>query len=166
MDIFREIEQIYKDNYDYLNRFLLRMTKDEQLSEDIVQETFTKILIRPNDISNVRNMRSWLTVVARNTLIDFFNKSKDEVLADGDILYNLLVDAKEPSNIVIKDMKIEQYLSTIPKDEKLVFIAREYYGYTYKEMGILFDLPVSTIKSRLFRVRRKLIQRAEGRRKK
>ncbi|MEB3752711.1 RNA polymerase sigma factor [Geobacillus icigianus] len=73
-DAFSLIEDVYKEHYLYLKRFLLKITSDEKLIEDVIQEVFSKMLLNPEKILEVKYIRSWLMVSTRNLLIDHFRK--------------------------------------------------------------------------------------------
>jgi len=49
-------------------------------------------------------------------------------------------------------------LGKLSDTDKAIILAKEYYGYDYKEISDLLDIPVPTLKSKVFRMRKKLIQ--------
>lgn len=162
-NIFRMIEDEYKMNYSYLKNFLLKLTRDENLSEDIVQEVFTKLINDPEKLLEIKYTKSWLVSVAKNTLIDHFRKKSPTLLKDDDIVNDLLVDNMDPETKILNNEIIKMSLNKLTIDERNLFLAREYYGYSYEDISVLLDLPATTIKSRLFRIRKKIVQHYEGR---
>ncbi len=53
------IEEIYNEHYVYLRNFLIGLTKSDLIADDIIQELFTKILISPSSVTEVKYIRSW-----------------------------------------------------------------------------------------------------------
>jgi RNA polymerase sigma-70 factor, ECF subfamily len=155
------IEEEYEKNYSYLKHFLLKLTRDEQLSEDIIQEVFSRMLRNPEKILEVKYIRTWLVSVAKNLVIDHYRKKKPSLMEDGEIISDLLVDTSNPEGLMIQKETIFNALSNIPKLDKTIFLAKEHYGYKYDEIASLLDMPVSSIKSRLFRVRKKILANLE-----
>ncbi|WP_010095567.1 sigma factor [Ornithinibacillus scapharcae] len=82
---FLNLEKIYQENFHYLSSYLINLTSNKQLTEDIIQETFLKLLKSPEKIKQVSYIRSWLVVNVRNTLIDHYRK---KVLASYGMMKN------------------------------------------------------------------------------
>ncbi|REJ16310.1 MAG: hypothetical protein C6W57_09385 [Caldibacillus debilis] len=86
------IEDLYNTHYRYMLNFLLRLTPDRQLAEDIVQEVFSNLLTHPETMLKIRNIQSFLITSARNRLIDHYRKKKRSLLQDGQMMERLLID--------------------------------------------------------------------------
>ena len=71
---FEAIEEIYIAHYPYLRYYLLKLTKDEEVADDIIQKLFSKILKDPARISQVQHIKSWLIKASKNTLLDYYKK--------------------------------------------------------------------------------------------
>lgn len=82
------IERIYKAHYVYLHNFLMGLTKDDELADEIIQELFAKLLLQPQMIQDVGYMKSWLVKSAKNTLIDHYRKKTPDLLDGGNRLSN------------------------------------------------------------------------------
>jgi RNA polymerase sigma-70 factor, ECF subfamily len=160
-NLFSLIENEYTMNYSYLRNFLLKLTHDDKLSEDIVQEVFSRLLKNPETILEVQYMKSWLVSIAKNILIDHYRKKNPTLFKDGEVIGELLVDNLHPEAKMLNREVITTSLANLTHDEKTLFLAREYYGYSYDEISSLMGVPVNTIKSRLFRVRKKLLLNLE-----
>lgn len=62
-DTFSLIEKEYTMNYSYLKNFLVKLTNDQNLAEDVVQEVFSRLLKEPEKILEVQYIKSWLVSV-------------------------------------------------------------------------------------------------------
>jgi len=149
---------MYNAHYVYLRNFLIGLTKNDEAADDIIQELFTKILLSPASISKVNYMKSWLIRGAKNTLLDHYKKKKPELLADENIIESLLIDYYTPEADVTIKRELETTLSKLSTTDKAIIIAKEYYGYEYQEISELLNIPVSTLKSKVFRMRKRMIK--------
>ena len=152
------IEEIYNEHYAYLRNFLIGLTKSDVIADDIIQDFFTKILVSPSVVTEVKYMRSWLITGVKNTLLDYYKKKKPELLQDENIIETLLVDNYTPEVSATINNELETILGKLTTSEKAIIIAKEYYGYDYNEISNLLNIPVSTIKSIVFRMRKRMIK--------
>ncbi|MEK4425815.1 RNA polymerase sigma factor [Solibacillus sp. FSL K6-1523] len=160
MNPFEAIEEIYIAYYPYLRNYLLKLTKDEGVADDIIQELFSKILKDPAKISQVQHMKSWLIKASKNTLLDYYKKKKPELLHDENLIEDLLVNYQTPESKAVMDAQIEAVLKNLSKRDRSIVLAKFYYGYSYEEISELLNISISTIKSTVFRIRK---QMAKGR---
>jgi RNA polymerase sigma-70 factor (ECF subfamily) len=84
-DLLMELYQTY---YDPIYRYLLSLTRDSALAEDLTQETFLKAIISLPETHS--NLRAWLYLVAKNLYIDHLRKDRGDVHLD----VQMLRDAK------------------------------------------------------------------------
>ena len=152
------IEEIYNEHYAYLRNFLIGLTKSDVIADDIIQDFFTKILVSPSVVTEVKYMRSWLITGVKNTLLDYYKKKKPELLQDENIIETLLIDNYTPEVSATINNELETILGKLSTSEKAIIIAKEYYGYDYNEISNLLNIPVSTIKSIVFRMRKRMIK--------
>ena len=99
-------------------------------------------------------VRSWIVTSAKNLLIDNYRKKSPSLLKDEEVISNLLVEHHDPEKKYLIKYTIEETLRHFSETDKTIFLAKEYYGYKYKEISALMDMPVSSVKSRIFRVKK------------
>lgn len=150
------IEGIYKEHYVYLKRILVRLTKDHDLSDDIIQEVFAKILKNPSIVLEVTYMKSWLVKVAKNTLINYYKKKKPQLLKDESTLGNLLINNLSAEQEMMISSQLEEILSKLSPTDRTILLAKVYYGYDYQEISDLLEIPIPTLKSKVFRMRKQM----------
>jgi RNA polymerase sigma-70 factor (ECF subfamily) len=140
------------------------MTADRMLTDDIIQEVFKKLYGNLDLIRNKQSIQYWLFKTARN---DFFTLSRNTKLKK---LYD---EAEDSDDIEIEDTVsledefehkeltklITDELDKIRIDQREIFILKEYSGLTYKEIASLMQIDIEDVKSRLYKVRQKLIKR-------
>lgn len=152
------VEELYIKHYPYLRNFLIGMTKSDEIADDIIQEVFSKILTNPMRLQKVTYIKSWLVTATRNTLLDYYKKKQPKLLNDEHIIESLLIDHYTPETSLVISQQLESILSSLSMTDQAIILAKEYYGYTYKEMSELFNMHVSTLKSRVFRMKKRIIR--------
>ncbi|MGM9986218.1 MAG: RNA polymerase sigma factor [Bacillaceae bacterium] len=156
INLFEVIEEIYKEHYVYLKNILIGLTKNDEVADDIIQELFAKILKNPSMILEVTYMKSWLVKAARNTLLDYYKKKKPELLKNENSIEVLLINNQSPEVETLINSQLEAVLGKMPILDRTILLAKVYYGYDYQEISDLFDIPVPTLKSKIFRLRKQM----------
>ena len=140
------------DNYsDNLFRFALKHLKNEMTSKDIVQDTFTKVWLKHEEIS-FEKIKSYLFTTAYHAIIDWINKEKRN--GDFDLVKNES-NSFSMSNFDLKSI-LDEALDKLPEIQKSVVLLRDYEGYGYVEIAEITDLSESQVKVYIFRARKTL----------
>ena len=69
---------IWIDLNEELYQFILGKVKDEQTSKDIHQEVFLKVQTKLHQLKHISKLTSWVYQITRNSIIDYYRKTKDE----------------------------------------------------------------------------------------
>ena len=131
--------------------------RDEQRAEDAVQNVFLKLQTGQQNIRNGQSMQSWLFTVAHNEALSDINKKKS-VTADDSIVWE--GDSPE-DELLAKERKelIEIVLQRLHAPYREVIILREYERLSYEEIAGITGTTISSVKSRLFKARKALIEK-------
>jgi RNA polymerase sigma factor (sigma-70 family) len=138
----------YSDN---IFRFALKHLKNEMSAKDIVQETFTKVWIKHEEVS-FEKVKSYLFTTAYHAIIDWIRKEQKS----GDI---------EKTNVDTRSSSIENFdlqaildeaFKKLPEIQKTVVLLRDYEGYNYTEIAEITNLNESQVKVYIFRARKAL----------
>jgi RNA polymerase sigma-70 factor (ECF subfamily) len=149
---------------DALYRVALRLTGDPARAEDLVQDTMLKAYRSWRQYRPGTNAKGWLLTILRNTFINDYRRRKLEPVAmDLEAVepYALPRDAAEAdpegdffSRIV--DEKVLEAIDALPTDFREVLVLSDMEGMSYAEIAETLQVPIGTVKSRLFRARRLL----------
>jgi RNA polymerase sigma-70 factor (ECF subfamily) len=119
---------LYEHHKTHIYRTALRFLKSRPLAEEIVQETFLKVWQKREDMHQVRNLRAYLFVTARNFILQQIEKVARDSMASQEFAHGLTPD----NNIekFISEKQFEQAVNIavdkLPSQQKLVFkMARE-----------------------------------------
>lgn len=136
---------------DNIFRFALKHLRNEMSAKDIVQDTFTKVWIKHDDIS-FEKVKSYLFTTAYHLIIDWVKKEKrngdfESISSDENSVLQDHFDLKEIIN---------KALLRLPEIQKTVVLLRDYEGYNYSEIAEITDLSESQVKVYIFRARKTL----------
>jgi len=136
---------------DHIFRFVLKHIKNEDVAKDIVQDTFTKVWIKKDDIDPAK-AKSYLFTTAHHTLIDYTRRAKPQDDVDA-------IDKEhfeKPYQNMDLQKVLDEALDQLPEIQKTVILLRDYEGYAYDEIGEITGLKESQVKVYIFRARKKL----------
>ena len=141
-----------------LLRFAYKLTADREEANDLLQETSLKAL--DNEDTPDTNFKGWMYTIMRNIFINNYRKVvRDQTFVDQtDNLYHLNMpqDSGFDSTESAYDMKeIHKVVNALPKDYRIPF-AMYVSGFKYREIADKLNLPLGTVKSRIFFTRQKL----------
>ena len=141
-------DTLYRETAPRLRVFLRSLLGGEQEAEDVMQETFTQIWRRPHRFDPERGSpRAYLFGVARRQAADWRRKQKapDE----------LGIDPPAPGRVEIASM-VTEALSRLAVEHRTLLWLREVEGQSYEELATILEVPLGTVRSRLFAAREAL----------
>lgn len=145
----KAISLLYEHYGDTLYGIALKVVRDEELAQDVLQESFVKIW-RKSDTYDATKAKlfTWLFRITRNTAIDKLRslntKSDKEIQMDVSDVYNVGIESIKPEFIDVKEN-----LDKIELKYQVVLDALFFQGMTQQEASDELDIPLGTIKSRL-----------------
>lgn len=147
-----------------LFNYIIKMIPDRMTGEDILQDVFLKFYQNIDSIKNKNSILFWLFTTARNEIYMYYRSKKIKAdqfnVEDSDALE--IKNNNNPADIFdLKEMKeiINNELHLFPIEQKEVFIMKEYGNLTYKEISSILKIDENLVKSRLYKIRQKLIER-------
>jgi RNA polymerase sigma-70 factor (ECF subfamily) len=154
-----------------LMRYLLFLTGDREMAEDLFQETWMKVLQRGSQYNGAARFDTWLFTVARNMLIDMRRKRsmlslEDLCGADGEeYSYDVPSGAPNPFDDYRSQeaaRKVAAALLTLDPLHREVLVLRFHEELSLEEIAAVTRSPLSTVKSRLYRGVAALKPRLDG----
>lgn len=133
-----DFEQVYSKYYGSVYRYVFSMAKDENIAEEITQETFYKALKNINKYNSKFKMLTWLCQIAKNTYYTYCKKNKnlyelDEKIADSEeMIIEKIIKSEQ-------NIEILKALHLIGEPYKEVFTLRVYSELSFKQIGEIFD---------------------------
>lgn len=144
--------------------YVLKMIGDKMSAEDIVQTIFLKLFENWNNIQNKNNIEFWIFRTTRNEVYGYYRTKKVRLdqfnVEDSDELeIDSLTYIDELFEIAEMKELLNKTLNQMPPEQKEIFILKEYSGLSYNEIASLLQIEEKLVKSRLFKVRQKLIDK-------
>ena len=154
-------EEIYYEYYDFAYGMILYIVKDHAATEDIIQDSFIKVIKNKPVFENEGKLRAWLKVVTKNTTINYLRKNKNyrnQLDVEGVFMYKEEI-SKSPVSVEntvetkLIEESIMEYLQQLKPEYSVLIEYRWKQGLTYKEISNMLDLSEDVVKQRLFRAR-------------
>lgn len=148
------VEALYRSHRPWLVQWCTAMTGSPALAEDLAQDTFLRALEHCGELEDLSTgqVRAWLRKTAKNRYIDLVRRTKNQPDPEQETVSQ--DDHTQPL--------VAALCAQLPEEERTLFILRYFEGYNAAELGDLFDLSPSTVRSRLASARRKLKQMYEA----
>ena len=163
-DAFEELMAAYEKN---VYNLALRMVGNPEDAADMSQEAFIKAY---NNLASFRGdskFSVWLYRIVSNVCLDFLRRQsrrgtvslsmEDE---DGDeVQLDIADESQSPERLLERQLTrdaVRRGLGQLPEDSRQILLLREIQGLSYEEIAQVLDIEVGTVKSRIFRARKKL----------
>ena len=143
-----------------LHRFAYKLTSDRDSANDLVQDCVLQALDNHEKFAHAKNLKGWMFTIMRNIFVNNYRRTVREMnIIDDTYSINqqsLIEDEDSDRFEFAYDMKqLYRVIHSIPEDMKVpfqMFVA----GFKYREIAEKLGLPMGTVKSRLFFIRKRL----------
>jgi len=139
--------------------YILLTIKNQQLAEDLFQETFIKVIqsLRGGKYKDNGKFLSWVIRIAHNLIIDHFRKEKQMNTLSNDDSEVDLFNSKKLSDSNIEELIIDNQIKSeirvlineLPNDQREVVLLRHYGGLSFKEIADQTDVSINTALGRM-----------------
>jgi RNA polymerase sigma-70 factor, ECF subfamily len=155
----RSFAVLFRNHYPLLVKYLMKITMNPDLSEELAQATMAKSVEKIHLFNGKSKFSSWLISIATNMYIDQHRKKKREKeWNEGEAASRKLQWHMESRNEEWTDALAA--LSRLSDEMRIPLILKHYYGYSYDEIGEILNIAAGTAKSRvhhgLLAIRREL----------
>lgn len=125
--------------------FVLGITNNYDLSEDITEETFFRIIKYNKSYNEIKNPKTWIFTIAKNTAYTYLKKNNDILFEDEKLEYILNKHNSVKNNDALV---IEEYLSSLTKVERDIVILHVFGGLNHKDISKVLDLNHSQVRAK------------------
>lgn len=136
----QNMDQIYKEYFEIVNKYLFCLTHSNDISEELTQETFCRAVEKIDKYRGDCKMSVWLCQIAKYTWYDYCRKHKRETNLVKLLDIEQEIDTPE-NEIISKDEKIELYKKMQGLDEKTIEVVylRITGELSFKEIGVILN---------------------------
>ena len=147
-----------------LQTFAYHLTYNQEDADDLVQETYLKAYRFIDKYDEGTNAKAWLFKILKNAYINEYRKrvkqptkvDYEEIVAyhdtDDDHISGYS-DLREEIFLHMMGDEVTSAINSLPIDFRTVILLCDIEGFTYEEIASIIDVPIGTVRSRLFRAR-------------
>ena len=146
----------------FLMKVVVRMTRDLDAAEDVVQDAFIKAYKRLHIFEGRSSFRSWLYQIAVNTARNRFRKHSRETTTSE--FHEIAVESQSENQMMALDVRaiLQREIEKLPDRQKTALTMRIFDDLSFKEIAALMHCPYDTAKANYRHALLKLKERLEG----
>lgn len=152
-------ERIYGEYFTKVYLYLLAISHDEHIAEEIAQETFFKALKKMDSFNGNCSVYTWLCQIAKNALYDFYKKEKKRASIDESQCK--FTEKTDFVDVILEEeqsKEIHFLLHCLNEPYKEVFTLRVFAELSFKQIGELFDKSDGWARVIFYRAKNKLME--------
>ncbi|MCP8616393.1 RNA polymerase sigma factor [Salirhabdus salicampi] len=157
-----DISELYSVHFKRLLKISYSITKDRQLAEDVVQETFIKAIHKIDTVQSTDKLNAWLSVITRRTAIDFIRneQKKSGIPMEQEMLVTVgkasvqNVEAEVAFSILVEQVK--EGMTNLADIYRDVMVLKVKHNLKEQEIAKRLDVNLSSVRTRIFRARKQL----------
>lgn len=145
-----QLEKLYDEHAPALFGFLLNLTRNEADTRDVLQDLFCKLAAKPEQLQDVKEMRSYLARLAHNLAIDLMrrtatrHKYHDSLATEAK---GLFATSANPDEEAFRHA-LSAALGELPPEQRAIVHLKLWCGFTFEEITQILEIPLNTAASR------------------
>lgn len=156
------LNTLLTNNYPLLKGYVMKMTGDNNITMDIVQEVMLKAVLNIQKFKPEAKFSTWLITIATNTYRDYLRKNKKFNYVTEDYAVQT---SRSAEDTVLSNLEYRAVLDILMKlsyEKRATFILKNYYGFKYEEIAEILKCPIGTVTSRLHNCIEYILEELEG----
>lgn len=155
-----QFEMLFNLHKNALKEFLVKLSGNEFDANDLLQESFIKAFLNLDKYRTEFGFLQWLYTIAKNTFID--RKRREAVkgsLLTFDSLYVADIAVDNPEDMLVnmeRNKRLLAFINSLDVNSSEILKLRYFDGLSYEEISKEIDVPIGTVKNRLFRAKERL----------
>ncbi len=152
-----QLAVLFERYHGALFRYLLQMSRDRALSEDLVQEVFFRVLKYAGSYDPSLAFRVWLYRMARNAYFDAVRKRRLDVPADE--MSEIRSPEPVPEELLTRKQDaafLRDALDKMPEEKREILVLSRFHGLRYEEIASILRCEIGTVKVRVYRALKEL----------
>jgi RNA polymerase sigma factor (sigma-70 family) len=156
---YNSIEILISRHKNRVYSYILQIVKNQDLAQDIFQDTFIKVIRSLKHGKYTENGRfvSWVLRIAHNLIIDHFRREKQNATVSNDSFENDIFNSSRFSDDTVEDQmvmsqilfEVKELIRELPEDQQQVIHMRHYMGLSFKEIADQTGVSINTALGRM-----------------
>lgn len=152
-------DTLLRRHQDRIYNYILRIVKNDDVANDIFQETFVKAIqtIRLGRYTENGKFPAWISRIAHNLIIDYYRQEKSENHQSADLTEIDVLNRKELCEATIEDViisnqirdDVKYLIKELPELQREVLMMRYYQGLSFKEIAEITGVSINTALGRM-----------------
>ena len=158
-----ELDQIYKCYFKDVFYYILSLSKNKEIAEDITSETFLKALKNLDKFDGSKDIRAWLFTIAKNTYYTY--AKRQNIYTDTELQENITCNANTPLETILSNentVEIHKFIHSMNEPYKEVFNLRTFGDLSFDNIGSVFEKSPGWARVTFFRAKKQILDYMEG----
>jgi RNA polymerase sigma-70 factor (ECF subfamily) len=163
---FQSFETLILKYQSKLFATMLNVVKDRDLAEDMVQDAYMKAFEKLSTLKDHAQFYPWLKRIALNNALNHFERAKRvmdvENEDDESSFFERIPAGESPEELLVKEelkRYVRHFVDALPDKLRVVIVLREVEDLSYEEISEMMNIPIGTVRSRLFNARQMIKDR-------
>ena len=153
-----DFEMVFRENNQFIFRFLMKLCGDVSLAEELTQETFFRAYMNLSVLRNEDKVAVWLCQIAKNTYFAWFNEQKRKQPISQPISANSTPDLAELFEEKELAGRAFSVLHALEEPYKEVFMLSVFGGLSLKDISAMFGKSESWARVTYYRAKQKIME--------
>ncbi|MGF7082804.1 RNA polymerase sigma factor [Mucilaginibacter sp. UYCu711] len=151
-DNYKAFTFLYDRYFSDIKRFVLRILKSPQLTEDVIQEVFIQVWLNRSKLSQVNSFKAYLFITARNRALDSLKAALRSEVAMGEIIHSFVAQRNGTDEEVLDkeySLFLNRILASLPERTRQIFTLCREQGKSYKEVAGVLGISRNAVKNHM-----------------
>jgi RNA polymerase sigma-70 factor (ECF subfamily) len=152
-------EQLFKKYYAPLCGFAMKYVRDQEASQDIVQDVFYKLWNKRENMRRDVEIKPYLYVATKNTSLNYLKTSARNIDVEEETFGNYFVETRTAEDEIEFDdlkAKLQETIAALPPKCRQVFIYSRYEDMSYKQIAAKLGISVKTVENQMGKALKRL----------
>jgi len=138
----------------------MNVVKNRELAEDITQEAYLKAFQKLDTLKDREQFFPWIKRIALNIALNHFEKEKRVMDVENDdeegSFFDKITSGESAEDLTLKEelhKYVRSFVEALPDKLRVVILLREVEDMSYEEISEMMNIPLGTVRSRLFNAR-------------
>lgn len=156
----QDVDEIIKEYSNHIYKYLLYLTHNYDIAEELTQETMYKAIINFNQLKNRDKVEMWLCRIAKNLWFQELNKRKRYTVIENKDLEKIPISNEMEENLIQKDYKNKIYskIEKLDEIEQQIIYLRLNADLKFKEIGEMFGKNENWARVSFYRAKQQIVK--------
>jgi len=151
-----DFEHVYEQNKDFVFRVVYKMVQNQQIAEDLVQDTFIRVFEKREKFQAKSTLKTWIFRIATHITLSYLAREKTRNNAR--FIWPFQHDdfSQEIESSVDVD-QLKKWLKEVTPSYRICLILKETEDLSYQDIAQTLGININTVRSRINRAKKQLV---------